>query len=174
MQRVTPELMIDHVRQIYQAVTGADLPVQAASSSSSPEVPAEIVAARFAELDALARMLPQVGARLPPFSFVPPIDIIDRKSELVVEVALPGVSKENVDVKVVGDALVISGVREWQSGSNGHGPSTRFGEIPRGPFRRVVWIPAHLANEPIHTEHHDGILVVTFGKKVAGAAKAKA
>ena len=177
MHSITPDLMLDHVRQIYAAVTGTELPVPAASSPTPAveNVTAEQVAARFMELTQVARMLPQVARRVAPFTFVPPIDVIDRRAalgDLIVEIDLPGISPETVEVAVSGDSLVVSGVRGATVAANGQ--TIRWGEIPRGPFRRVVLLPPWAVSETLHKEHRDGVLIVTFGKKGAGGAKAKA
>src|SRR5262244_2129142 len=100
MHRQTHELMLDHVRAIFHAVTGGELPkIDGPATLPSGEAGADLVARRFAELDTLARLLPSVAARVPPFAFSPLVDVLQltkRKPELLIEVALPGVSEGDV------------------------------------------------------------------------------
>lgn len=172
MQRITHELMLDHVRAIYQALTGADLPSIEGHAPLPPGEEAEaLVTSRFAEVETSARFLSTVAGRVPPFAFCPLVDVVERKNEITVEVSLPGVPREAVDVRVAGDMLFIEGVREWDVGANGH--AHRTAEIPRGPFRRVILLPPSAAGEPKRVESHDGILRITLAKaSMAPVAKA--
>lgn len=173
MQRPTYELMIDHVRSIYRAVTGGELPHETRAAEPQPaHVPDEILLRRFAELDAWAHLVPALAARVPPLSFTPSVEVIDRGGEIVVQAALPGVRKEEVVVDTVAGALVISGLRP---GEPTNGQVYRHAEIPRGPFRRVVPLPADAATEPLRVELKDGLLRVALTKHGSkGGAVAKA
>ncbi|HXH81906.1 MAG TPA: Hsp20 family protein [Candidatus Tectomicrobia bacterium] len=44
--------------------------------------------------------------------WAPPVDMVDRKHELVVRVDVPGLSEKDVHVSVDGGVLTISGARE--------------------------------------------------------------
>jgi HSP20 family protein len=173
MQRQTYDLMIDHVRSIYRAVTGGDLPHETRAGEPPPAFGFdEVLMHRFAELDACARFVPQIGTRVPPLGFQPPIEVIDRGADLVVQVALPGVAREDVTVEVVGGMLVIAGLRH---GEPINGQVYRHAEIPRGPFRRVLPVPTEAATEPLRVEVKDGLLRVAMpkhGAKGGGVAKA--
>lgn len=169
MHRLTHELMFDQVRAIYHALTGTDLPrIETHMPVSSESGAAAMISSRFAELEALSRLVPMVAARVPPFAFCPPIDVVDRKKELHIEVALPGVARENVEIKGAGDMLLIFGVREWETGNNGQ--AHRYGEIPRGPFKRVIMLPPDVTAEPLRVELSDGLLRIHLGKVHLGAA----
>jgi HSP20 family molecular chaperone IbpA len=156
MQRPTFELMTDQVRAIYRALTGQDLPLP-----ETPRVPLppgdadEAVWTRFAELDAWARVLPPVNARVPPFAFSPPIDVLVHDNEVLVEVALPGVARESVQVDLKEDVLTVSGVRAGEKASNGN--VYHHAEIARGPFRRGVVLPRAFAGPP-RVEVRDGMI----------------
>jgi HSP20 family molecular chaperone IbpA len=104
MQRLTYELMRDHVRAIFFAVTGGELPQHPDARGSVP-LPSgpeavEWVARRFAELEVYARLVPGVAVSLPPFAFAPLLDVIDRERELIVELAVPGATPDDVNVEI--------------------------------------------------------------------------
>jgi len=173
MHRLTYDIMRDQVRAIYQAVTGAELPEKAEVPGALP-LPAgpeasEVVSRRFAELDAYARLLPGVAARVPPFAFAPLVDVVEREKELVVEVALPGVTKDDVQVELSGGLLVITGVR---AGEPPNGRGYRYAEIPRGPFRRVLALPPDVSGDARRVEVEHGVARIRLHKTPAPVAKA--
>ncbi len=150
MHPATISLMYDQVRAIYRAVTGSDMPEPegpGASPERAPEGGQEIalgdVANRFAELESVARTIPIVAERVPPFSFAPPLDAFEEGQELIVEVAVPGVERGDVTVERLGNQLVVSGMRRGERASNGR--SYLHAEIPRGPFHRVIQLPYAVA-----------------------------
>src|SRR6185369_16383256 len=98
MQRQTYDLMIDHVRSIYRATTGGELPEHPGAELSSVSTVDETLLRRFAELDALAHFVPQIAERVPPLGFSPPIEVIERGNEVVIQAATPGVRKEDLSV----------------------------------------------------------------------------
>ncbi len=145
MQRTTLELMRSHVREIHQALTGQDLPDE--NTEASPEaspLSADGVIRLFSDLEAVARTLPNVSERVPPFSFAPPVDLLEDDKELWVEVALPGVEQEDLQISVQGSTLTLSGARAHSV----DGPRFRHAEIARGPFRRVIHLPHAVTGEP--------------------------
>jgi HSP20 family protein len=44
-------------------------------------------------------------------SVLPPIDIVEEGNDLVVRIDLPGLTKENIDLRIVGDILTINARR---------------------------------------------------------------
>lgn len=170
MQRLTHELIFDHVRSIYQAATGVELPDGAGSALCASPPTWEEVVARFAELDAWIRVVPPLAARVPPFSFVPPVDVAESDDEILVEAAIPGVEKSDVDARVTAAGLVISGLRRARPFGRHF---LRHAEIARGPFFRMVPLSPHVAPEPVHIEVHEGLVRVRV-KKLAAPPVAKA
>jgi len=143
------EIMRDQVCTIYRAATGSELP--AANGASSEREPSEEEVTRsFAELEALTRTSPALSERVPPFSFVPPLDVLIEDEAVLVEVAVPGVERDDVTVECVEGTLVISGIRRGHRDSSGRAYS---GEIPHGPFYRAVRVPLSMSREPaVHLE----------------------
>jgi HSP20 family molecular chaperone IbpA len=162
----TLELMRDQVRAIYRALTGTDMP-EAEPSPSAPEVPIEEVARRFADLETMARANPMVIERVPPFSFAPPLDAIDAGSELIIELAVPGVDKGDVSAVRTGDLLVVSGVRSGERAANGR--TYLHAEIPRGPFHRVVRLPFPTTNAEPRIDVDRGLIRIHLAKTPARA-----
>jgi HSP20 family protein len=99
--------------------------------------------------------------------------VYEHEKDLVIELAAPGVAKDELDVDLWGDLLVISGVRTGETLSNGK--QYRHAEIPRGSFRRAMLLPAQTSGPP-RIELKDGIVQIRLarGSTTATAPKAKA
>jgi HSP20 family molecular chaperone IbpA len=148
--------MYEQARAIYRAITGHELP-DAPEGDGHPTDPSfEVVARRFADLEAMARGVSAVVEHVPPFSFAPPVDAFEDGKTLVVEVAVSGVERADITVERAGDLLVISGVRRTETGN---GRSYLHAEIPRGPFHRVIQLPYAVSAEP-RVEVRNGLIRV--------------
>jgi HSP20 family molecular chaperone IbpA len=169
MHATTFEMMHDHVRAIHRAITGSDppergeRPERAPGSESTPSP--QLVAHRFAALEALARAIPSVAERVPAFSFAPPLDVIGTDKELIIELSVPGVDHRDVDAELVGDTVVLSGARPRQILD---GRIYFHAELPRGPFRRVVRLPQPTSGPP-RVEVENGIVRVRLTRTVKSA-----
>jgi HSP20 family molecular chaperone IbpA len=178
VDRQAHDLMMENVRSIYHLITGQELQTSE-QGRPLPPVPGveDLVTARFAELDAYARLLPPLATRLPPFAFVPLLDVIERERDYLVELAIPGVSRKEVRAEIVDGLLVISGVRTGPETVNGWG--YRRAEIPRGPFRRVVPLPPDVPElserngDPLRVESQNGLIQIHLSKRpMSSVAKA--
>jgi HSP20 family molecular chaperone IbpA len=168
MQASTVELMRDHVRAIYRSLTGTDLPEPPAPTTGAAVPTFGELSLRFQELESLARHIPDIAERVPPFSFLPPLDAFGNDREIVVEVGVPGVERDDVQVILEGETLVIQGSRDVAALVNGQ--TYYRAEIPRGPFRRTIALPRATLGEP-RVEVERGLIRVHLARppKVATA-----
>ena len=149
MHPETMELMQEQVRAIYRAATGVDLEAELDRTGRHPledseRPPFAEVALRFADLEAMARGIPEVARRVPPFYFRPPIDVLEDEGALVVEVAVPGIKTADVSVELSPNGLLISGVRRGTSKERCY----LRAEIPHGPFTCSIPLPYAIDGEP--------------------------
>jgi HSP20 family molecular chaperone IbpA len=144
MQAQMIQVMRDQVRAIHRAVTGTELPELEEPSAEWPESD-EDVTRRFMALETVARSLPAVAERVPPFSFTPPLDIVAGDNAVIVELAVPGIERKDIAVERMGEELVVRGIRHDEYAAHGR---TFLAEIPRGPFRRVIPLPFPVEEEP--------------------------
>ena len=170
MQPELVAVMGDQVRTIYRAVTGSDLP-EPSTSESEPEVPFDEITRRFVELEAATRTVPFVAERVPPFSFSPPLDVAASTDEIVVELELPGVDRNDVTVDLTGDTLLIAGVRREPPDAGKRTYS--HAEIPRGPFYRAFHLPFPVQSEPA-VDLDRGMLRVRLKRVLANPVTANA
>jgi len=91
----------------------------------------------------------------------PPLDLLETDEELWIQVALPGVRAEQLDVRFEGDTLVVAGERPLPL-PRGAGTILRL-EMPHGCFERRVRLPAG-RYELGRRELADGCLTLTLRK----------
>jgi HSP20 family protein len=143
MQPEIIQSMHDQVRAIYRAFTNEEIGEDGEAAPETDDASDETIAQRFAELETIARAFPSVMASVPPFKFVPPVDVIVDGDVVIVEIALPGVDREAIKIERAGESISISGVRHARSRG-----STFHAEIPRGPFLRTIPLPFPLDADP--------------------------
>jgi len=100
---------------------------------------------------------PRVYEELP--AFTPPINIIDDGEKLLVQVALSGVNKEDIDLSLQEMTLTISGVRVGNSDKPHYQQEWQYGS-----FERKVTIPVAIKDDDIRADYTDGILTISILK----------
>jgi HSP20 family protein len=90
------------------------------------------------------------------------VDILDRDKELVVRAELPGVEKDDVEVTISGDRLMIEAQREFEEEEK---KETFYRhEMGYGEFMRTIALPVGVDVEHVEAELKDGILNVILPK----------
>ena len=92
----------------------------------------------------------------------PQVEVIDRGNTLVVRADLPGLSREDVQVEVQDDALVIRGERRSEHVDDEEG--FYRSERSYGSFYRVIPLPENLDASACNATFKDGVLQVTLPK----------
>jgi HSP20 family protein len=95
-------------------------------------------------------------------TWAPALDLYENKDNLVVTAELPGMKKEDIDISLHEDNLVIAGERkeEKQYGENETQRAERF----YGRFQRSIALPKKVDVGAIKASYKDGILTVTLPK----------
>lgn len=95
-------------------------------------------------------------------SWVPPIDIYETKDRYVVNLELPGVSPESVDVSVEDSTLTVTGERRFYADI----PEEAFHRVERrfGPFSRSLALPPTASTDRIEAGFDKGILTIQIPK----------
>ena len=95
-------------------------------------------------------------------SFHPKVNTREGKEAYHIEMELPGIKKEEVDVKIDANVLTISGertLREEVKEENYHKVESHYGQ-----FSRSFTLPERVDIENIHAESVDGLLEVVIPK----------
>ncbi len=114
-----------------------------------------------------------------PFSFPfsdldwnPSVDVAETDSEIIVKADVPGVSKDDIDVTVDNNQLIISGEKkheEEEKGKNYYHMERRYGS-----FRRVFALPSTADTDNVKASYENGVLTVSIPKtEVAKGKKVK-
>jgi len=103
--------------------------------------------------------------------WAPQVELFERGSNLVVRAELPGLSREDVDVEVDDDALVIRGERhnDVEDEHDGYYRSERS----YGSFFRAIPLPEGVDASSCNASFKDGVLEVTLPKPTPQVSKAK-
>jgi len=96
-------------------------------------------------------------------SLSPPVDIREDGREIAIEVELPGIKPEDVDVTAENGVLTIRGEKRSTSTENNEG---RYHIVERsyGTFTRSFQLPTGVDEKGIAAEFNDGLLVVRVPK----------
>jgi HSP20 family protein len=101
--------------------------------------------------------------------WMPAVDVLEDKDKLTVKAELPGFKREDINVSLHEDNLVISGERRCEE-------EQKEGEFYRcernyGRFHRAVSLPSSVDMEKIDARYRDGILTVTLPKSEKARGK---
>ena len=93
-------------------------------------------------------------------------DLFEDKDRLVVRLETPGMSKEDINIEIHDDALVISGEKRFER-ENSQG-RWRVMQCAYGSFRRVVPLPTAVKTDEARASYKNGILRVELPKATPG------
>lgn len=93
------------------------------------------------------------------------VDVSENDQSYVVKADLPGVKKEDIDVSVIGNRVVISGeCREEKSTEEKNGRML-WSERYVGRFERGFELPQPIDDQAAQANYRDGTLEITLPKK---------
>lgn len=95
-------------------------------------------------------------------SFAPSIDVSETEKQFVIDVALPGMKKDDIDLNLENGRLTISGERKFENKEDGkqyHRVESHYGS-----FTRSFQLPDNIDGESVAATYKDGILNVTINK----------
>jgi len=104
----------------------------------------------------------QGSARATITAWAPALDISERKDAYLVNVELPGLKPEDLDITMEDGLLTIQGERQFTSESS----EQQFHRVERryGAFRRSITLPAHVMAEGIQASFEGGVLQILVPK----------
>ncbi len=93
----------------------------------------------------------------------PPINVWYNDERAVVEAELPGVTKEQIDVEVLGNTVALRGARKASEPAEGQ--TLIREERSYGGFGRTVQLPFQIDHNGIEASLQRGILTLTLPRK---------
>ena len=94
---------------------------------------------------------------------IPPVDVYETETAVVVESPVPGVDLDKISVTVADGMLTIRGEDERSSEVDEKNYYRK--EIRSGSFHRAVALPAAVNGEKALAEYKDGVLKITIPKE---------
>ncbi len=95
-------------------------------------------------------------------SWSPAVDIFDKGGEVVIHAELPGINKEDIDVRVENNVLTIRGKKERKEEVKEEGYFRS--ERAYGSFSRSFSLPSTVEVSKIAAEYKDGVLTLRLPK----------
>ena len=110
------------------------------------------------------RALETVGLRGTDRSWIPSVDVTESAENLYVEVDLPGVDPEAVEITLVGNMLTVQGNKLRPLEQVASNATVHTQERPVGEFSRAIPLPQPVVAEDVSANYHHGVLLVTLTK----------
>jgi HSP20 family protein len=105
---------------------------------------------------------PAAGGGNGPSTWLPPLDVWETESDIVMAIDLPGIPEDEVAIEVEDSVLTVSGERVRTTDQEGE----RFYRFERryGQFARSVTLPQGVDPSAIKAEFKEGVLEITVPK----------
>ena len=104
-----------------------------------------------------------------PGSWAPDVEVADTAKEIVVKAEVPGLGPEDIDVRVSGNVLTLSGEKKEETEEKREGyyrSERRFGS-----FLRTIDLPHGAKADAVTAEYDKGILTVRIPKTEESAPR---
>ena len=97
--------------------------------------------------------------------WAPVVDVSETKDAIVLEAELPGIKKDEIDIQLNGDTLVLRGERKFEQTQRGE----QFHRIERqyGAWQRSFQIEVPIDAQNVAANYENGVLTVTLPKAEA-------
>jgi HSP20 family protein len=95
-------------------------------------------------------------------TWAPPVDIFEKQDHLVIRAEIPGVQKEDVDVRIENGVLILQGERKREAEvteANAHRMERIY-----GTFSRTFSLPTTVDAAKVTATYKDGVLEVSIPK----------
>ncbi len=96
-------------------------------------------------------------------NFVPAVDVYEDAQKLALKLEVPGIRREDLDIRVEGRTLTVKGERKLESEEkeeNFHRIERRFGS-----FVRSFTLPSSVNTDEIQATSADGVLTISLAKR---------
>jgi len=94
---------------------------------------------------------------------LPPVDLKETETAHLLAVELPGLTRDDIDLSISGDALVVSGHKTEES--EDASATYRVSERRYGRFERAFPLPPDVDRGKIAAQFRDGVLKITLPKR---------
>lgn len=93
--------------------------------------------------------------------WAPALDLYQNTDNIVAQVELPGMRKDDIEISLHDGTLTVAGERKIESPE---GSSAERSERHVGKFRRSITLPVRVDANKVSASYRDGILTITLPK----------
>jgi HSP20 family protein len=105
-------------------------------------------------------------------SSLPAVNIKETKDDFLVEVAAPGMNKDDFNIEIDNGLLIISTEKEERNEDISDGEFTRR-EFSYQSFKRSFTLPKTIYEDKVKANYKDGVLMITLPKREEAKEKPK-
>lgn len=118
----------------------------------------------FQEIETIRQQLDTIFEDLTPTTtdWIPAVDLVDAGDKYVLEVVLPGLNADDINIEASRKSITLSGERP--AVEHGDDKTVLRRERRYGSFRRVVNLPVVVDHEQVSADYTNGILTVHVPK----------
>jgi HSP20 family protein len=102
---------------------------------------------------------------------IPSVDIYVDKNDVVVKAELPGIRKEDIDITLTQDTIIISGKKRKEE--EVEKKNYYKWECSYGSFSRVLALPSEVQTDKVKTQFKDGVLEIRIPRTEEAIKKEK-
>jgi HSP20 family protein len=100
---------------------------------------------------------------------LPPAELKETEKAHILAIELPGLTRQDVDISIDGDSLVVSGQKAEEN--QDVSATYRVAERRYGRFERALPLPPDVDRTKIEAQFRDGLLKITLPKSSAAAQR---
>jgi HSP20 family protein len=94
---------------------------------------------------------------------MPKVDILEKNGNLLLQVEVPGIKEKELDVKLEGNVLTLSGEKKLEKEDDRNNFHRR--ESYYGKFSRSFTLPETSALDKVKADYKNGVLTITVPQK---------
>jgi len=95
------------------------------------------------------------------------MDLVEGVDEYVVTLDIPGISKDNITLKVDNDMLCVEGERKFEARDVDPNDTSKVVRLERqyGTFKRQLRLPKDVILDNVRAHYHNGVLKIVLPKE---------
>lgn len=97
-------------------------------------------------------------------NWVPPMDVVENGDEVLCHLEVPGLSPEDIEIRVQDNMLVIAGEKKQVSEKDQKEGGFRSIERRYGSFERSFTLPRTIDTNNVTARHENGVLTIVLPK----------
>lgn len=97
------------------------------------------------------------------WGYYPPVSMLETRDDIIIEVELPGMDRNDFKLTLTDNTLTITGERKTEELPEG--ARYLFNERTTGRFTRNIALPVDVDKDKIRAEYKNGLLRVTLPKR---------